>query len=564
MTKYEHITKEQQEQWDNVPWEGLINADGPAAYQYVCNKLRYKLFDGGDCRTWLVMGPTDSQVAFLKTMQELGAIDEPDGEPWLACMKERVGNDGELYASSCESEDDTEHAANFIRNCGSTSEFYPIGGVILLNVAEGDLKHVDKLLKVPKLMNGSTTFIKVPVIALANTDGYSDFAKADDSTIKGVKRTIELIRADQITPKSVDFLVPDFVVRNAPNGFTGEMDSLKSTTALDIAAAGSCWRTWFAGTKNDVTPFITLFAGAEDDFSTTVVPRYMAAGGNRDCLYGVPVEVKCEQQTADGVKEYSTPLSFGEHLELLANSVQSINRTREWKVGLLINDPIISFFGSKNYNSPQDARDIMSGLKKFCEELQVTVINICHFNKTLGLTSKQKTSGSKALIEAHRQVWAFDRSEDDKNIVLVAPVKHNLLKDARSYKITSDSKETEWEVGGGFYQKTDVGVIRFVGYSNMTADERIEEKESKDRGSRKELKKAILTVLKDGPVAAGQVCNALQDLGVSTRTIQRAAEQLEDEGKLRKSGTNHKNFVWQLTTEVEQATFDEVTTNGRV
>ncbi len=79
-------------------------------------------------------------------------------------------------------------------------------------------------------------------------------------------------------------------------------------------------------------------------------------------------------------------------------------------------------------------------------------------------------------------------------------------------------------MGGGYYEKAEVGVVQFVGYSNMTADDRIEERESKDRGSRKEIKKAIIDVLKDGPMSAGQVCSALQDLGVS-RTIRRAARE---------------------------------------
>ncbi len=395
---------------------------------------------------------------------------------------------------------------------------------------------------------------------LEDKTNQSDFSKVNNQkTPSGVKRTLELIRADEVTPKSVEMLVPGFVVSRAPNAFSGEMDTRKSTLALDVAAAGSMWRPWFNGEKNEVTPFITLFAGAEDDFATTVVPRFMAAGGNRDCLYGLNLDVKCEQQTNDGMKEYSTPFSFDEHMELLADTIRDINKKREWKVGLLINDPIISFFGNKNYNSSQDARDIMSGLKKLCEELQLTIINICHFNKTQGLTAKQKTAGSKALVEAHRMAWAFDLEEDDKKTTLIAPIKHNLLPDARSHRITTVSKEVEWSLGGDYYQKAEVGVVKFVGYSSKSADDRIEEKESKDRGNRKELKRAILSVLKDGPVPAGQVKNALQDFGVSVRTIEREAASLEAEGKLKKSGVK-PNVVWQLATEVEQAqVFDEVT-----
>jgi hypothetical protein len=148
--------------------------------------------------------------------------------------------------------------------------------------------------------------------------------------------------------------------------------------------------------------------------------------------------------------------------------------------------------------------------------------------------------------------------EDDKQTTLIAPIKHNLLAKAASYKITTDSKDIEWSVGDGYFQKTSVGVVRFAGLSEMSADDRIEEKEDKGRGERKHLKKAILDVLNNGPLPAGQVCNQLSDMKVSVRTIQRAAEQLEAEGKLRKSGSNRKNLIWQLATEVEQPAFDEV------
>ena len=36
-----------------------------------------------------------------------------------------------------------------------------------------------------------------------------------------------------------------------------------------------------------------------------------------------------------------------------------------------------------------------------------------------------------------------------------------------------------------------------------------------------------------------------------------AFEALKEEGKVKLSGTNPKNFLWQLATEAEQPTFDE-------
>jgi len=545
-----YITNEQHAEWDKVTWEGRINVDGPAAYEYFCNKLNQRLCDGGDPRTWPVFGAKNEQVALLKKMLALGGITETDGEPELVCVPERIGNDGESYASSCSSEDDVRHVEDFMRH-SEVRGYWQVGGVIVLGPAEEELRYLDRLLKVPYLMHGATRYIEVPVLVVSKTDGWSDFSKVSNNAPSGLKRTIELSWGHETVPESVEWMVPEFIPLHQATAFSGEMDTRKSTLALDIAAASSVWRPWFMGTENHHTPTITLFAGAEDDYATTILPRFMAAGGNPSCIAGLKLNVKSEKQTEDGLQVWETPLSFSEHLELLADTIRDINKSREWKVGLLINDPIISFFGNKSYNNPQDARDIMGGLKKLCEELKLTIINICHFNKTQGLTAKQKTAGSKALIEAHRQAWAFDLMEDDKKITLIAPIKHNLLAEAKSYKITTDSKEIEWEVGNDYYQKDEVGVIRFVGYSDMTADERIEEKESKDRGGRKEIKKAILELLKDGPMPAGQVCNALQDMG-SVSSLRRAAVSLEGEGKLRRSGTNHKNFVWQLATEAEQ------------
>ena len=190
----------------------------------------------------------------------------------------------------------------------------------------------------------------------------------------------------------------------------------------------------------------------------------------------------------------------------------------------------------------------MVKLRKLCSDEQITVVGIAHYNKTQGLVAKDKTSGSKRIVESARMAWGFDRADGDSETTIISPIKKNLLAKAKSYKITTVDSD-------------GVGVIKFLGYTNVTADEQIEAREDKGRGNRKELKKALVDALKDGGKPAGHVCNELREFG-SVRTIQRAAEELIDEGKMKKVGNNRKNMVWQLATEVEQPTFDEVTNNG--
>jgi|SRR5580658_5012547 hypothetical protein len=557
------IKKELREEWDKVTGPGLYSVLGDAAYQYMCERIKWISTDRSDPHTILVIGTDDEKIRFFKQMVEMGVLDEGEFHPWFFFYNDYVpeGEDDDQPRST-RSEVDTEDFCNFIRNA-RIKQFHPIAAVVILyeDSGEGTQKHLDKLLKIP-VWRGSAIekHIELPVFNVSHTDNtWWDFSKASNSTTQsGLKRTVEVEWGNEMVPELVEWLVPEFIPLYQATAFSGEMDTRKSTLALDIAAAGSLFRPWFMGTENDHKPFSTLVAAAEDTYKSTVLPRFVAAGGNPECLGCLNLEVKSEKIGPDGLQFFSTSLSFDEHLNEVGEAIVKANK-RPWKVGLLINDPIISFFGNKSYNNPQDARDIMGGLKKLYEEMKITVINLCHFNKTQGLTAKQKTAGSKALIEAHRMAWAFDLMPDDPKTTLIAPIKHNLMKNGRSYKITTDSKTIEWSVGNGVFQSTEQPLIRFVGYSDMTADDRIEEKEDKGRGNKKELRKTILELLKDGPIPAGQVYSELRELA-SLSSLKRATASLLEEGKLKRTGTNPKNFVWELATGAEQAQiFDEVT-----
>jgi hypothetical protein len=555
------IKKELREEWDKVTGPGLYTVYGDAAYQYMCERIKWISLDRGNPHTILVIGDGDEKARFFEKMVEMGVIEFGEFHPWFFFYNDYLPEGEEDYEPrSTRSEVDTERFCDFIRRSVEL-EFHPVDSVVILDESVGDeqgQKYLDRLLKIPRWRFGKVEHIELPVYNVSNAE-WDEFSKTSNSTTpSGLKRTVEVEWGNEMVPELVEWLVPEFIPLYQATAFSGEMDTRKSTLALDIAAAGSLFRPWFMGTENDHKPFSTLVAAAEDTYKSTVLPRFVAAGGNPECLGCLNLEVKSEKLGPDGLQFFSTSLSFDEHLNEVGEAIVKANK-RPWKVGLLINDPIISFFGNKSYNNPQDARDIMGGLKKLYEEMKITVINLCHFNKTQGLTAKQKTAGSKALIEAHRMAWAFDLMPDDPKTTLIAPIKHNLMKNGRSYKITTDSKTIEWSVGNGVFQSTEQPLIRFVGYSDMTADDRIEEKEDKGRGNKKELRKTILELLKDGPIPAGQVYNELRDLA-SLSSLKRATASLLEEGKLKRTGTNPKNVVWELATGAEQEEiFDEVT-----
>lgn len=376
-----------------------------------------------------------------------------------------------------------------------------------------------------------------------------------------VKQLITIQWADTIKRESTQWLIPQFLPLCECTAFSGEMDTRKSTTALDIAAKGSVGNLWQQQTPNGkqiiTAPFSTIYAGTEDSFSV-VQNRFVAAGGNLKALGKLPLEVVYQKESPDGVEEWSTSLSFAEHLNALRDAIVKANKEAPNPVGLLINDPLIAFFGDKNFNKAQDCQVILKGLKQLCEELKISIINLMHFNKTQGASAKEKTGGSQRLIEAHRMAWSFTLIDDtDKNSnTLISPIKKNLLKVAKSYEIRTVSTPVEWEEDG-VKKRDEVGVFEFVRFSDQTTEGQLLEKASKDRSKDAAVRDAILETLKKDAVAPGIVYNTLRDLG-SESTVLRAVNKLIKNGKVRKDGTGPSNTRWMLATSPHQdAMFDK-------
>jgi hypothetical protein len=143
------LTKEQREQWDKITGAGLYNVFGDGAYDYMCNRIRRMLFEGADLYTFLLIGAYEDKARFLKRMYEL----DVDAD-YFYFIPDREQADGEEYYANLNSEDDTEKFCNLIRQ-PKASGHHRIGAVVLLNVGE-EIKHIDKILKVPVLMNGAT------------------------------------------------------------------------------------------------------------------------------------------------------------------------------------------------------------------------------------------------------------------------------------------------------------------------------------------------------------------------------------------------------------------------
>jgi RecA-family ATPase len=246
---------------------------------------------------------------------------------------------------------------------------------------------------------------------------------------------------------------------------------------------------------------------------------------------------------------------------VLHDAILAFNKEALYPVGLLINDPLIAFFGEQNFNKAQDCQTILKGLKRLCEELQISIIDLMHFNKTQGASAKEKTGGSQRLVEAHRMAWSFtlvDDTDKESN-TLISPIKKNLLKVAKSYEITTVSTPVEWEEDG-VKKRDEVGVFKFVRFSDETADGQLLEKASKDRSKQHDVRDGVLEVLKQGKRSPASVFGELKDVASKT-TIEREVRKLINSGKVKREGTGPSNTMWMLAAEPHQAEFDKTQPN---
>ena len=95
---------------------------------------------------------------------------------------------------------------------------------------------------------------------------------------------VRLLRGDRMKPKAVEWLWPGWLARGKFHLLAGQPGDGKSTITLALAAAVTTGGTWPDGTAVG-EPGDVLIWSSEDDFEDTILPRFLAAGGDGSRLH---------------------------------------------------------------------------------------------------------------------------------------------------------------------------------------------------------------------------------------------------------------------------------------
>lgn len=218
----------------------------------------------------------------------------------------------------------------------------------------------------------------------------------------------KLEKFSSIPREDINWIFASYLAKGKITGLSGEPGAAKSLLSLDWAARYSTGRGWPDGAKALQPAGKVLIFATEDGAADTILPRFLAAGGNPDNLLRIRLE-------GDTGFYFDDP----KHLDILR-----IVTEQNPDIGLVIIDPILEHILA---DKEQMVRKAYAPLRTLIEQRGAALIQVVHTNKrtaqNLGSVG-DKVGGVKALVGLPRFVYSVHKGEDD--IRHLCPVKQNV------------------------------------------------------------------------------------------------------------------------------------------
>ena len=290
----------------------------------------------------------------------------------------------------------------------------------------------------------------------------------------------------------------------------------KTTLMLAISAtisSGDC----FPGCVTPTDEGSILYISGEDDAGDTLMPRFMASGGEPERIIFMKGLLSIHGQF----------LSIFDHhlfIEDLVNETGAV---------LLVLDPVTEFCGRNiDNNSPTHVRSVLGRLQQIAESTNVAIMGITHLTKHREGAQVDRVLGSGAWTHAPRIVWGV--VEDDSKYLGLMKSNVSPVDQVYPYRLSPAVAERV-EVHHATIGKRIPGA-QLSDYLDIAESER----------GRKIVNACdyIHEKLSEGPALKQDVVRKLIDSGMSKSTIKRAAREVGV--KSERENKTHGSAVWSL------------------
>ena len=327
--------------------------------------------------------------------------------------------------------------------------------------------------------------------------------KTESAVASGVGPSVNLACVAGMVARGVEYLWPGYLPLGKIVTLDGAAGLGKSTLLLDLAARVSGGREGLMPDGSRGVQGAVVYLSAEDADEDTNKPRLLAAGARED-------RVHCLRSVTDegGEREITLP---GD-LELLERCLRDLDAR------LLIVDPLTAFLSGRI----DGGRDpVVRRLKRLAERTRCTVLCLRHLVRGRGIDPLYR--GGLGILGAARAGLLVAQDPEDAQARLLAPRKANLSALAPTLRFRL--------VG---HPSHAAAMVQWEGTSTLSAAELIlqrpdvarREAEEENRGKLAQAEELLRQTLKLGPRSIKELNADARRLGVSGRTLRRAARNL--------------------------------------
>lgn len=249
--------------------------------------------------------------------------------------------------------------------------------------------------------------IEVAILQAADLRGAGDTEGARNVLAEALRPRaggdrLALVRGSDITMRNVPWTWFKRVPRGALTLVVGDPDVNKTTVCLDYAARVSRGRPFPDGAPGSGRPEAVIFLSAEDSPEYTLMPRFVALGGDPDRIFFQKSEVG---QAALSIKDD------------IARLEASVERTGARHVVI---DPMNAYLANVDTWKDNEIRGALAPLAAMAERTGTTVLGIMHLNKKNDYSALQRVMGSTGYVAMARAVYLVvkDQSNPSRRLFL--------------------------------------------------------------------------------------------------------------------------------------------------
>jgi putative DNA primase/helicase len=341
----------------------------------------------------------------------------------------------------------------------------------------------------------------------------------------GDQSHVILTRGDTMSVKPIRWTWDGYLARSKLQVLAGAIGTGKSTIAIDFAAVVTAGGRWPDGTKCD--PGDVLVWSDEDDPEDTLLPRFLAAGGDPRRIHFVTGTVD-----RDGKRHFDPATD-------ITGLIAAARDTTD--LGLVLVDPVVTVVAGDSHKNTE-VRRALRPLVGLASDLDAAVLGVSHHTKgTAGRDPVERITGSLAFGALPRVTMGAARDGSDPERRIFCRTKSNIGPDTGGWEYRLALTDVPGAEG------VRVVVARWGEHLEGSAKELLASAEAtgdpEERGKLDDASDWLRELLKDGPVDSKQVRSDAKQAGIAQPTVERAKVRLGV--KVSKAGYQGK-WRWSL------------------